>query len=241
MYLLSLLIGTALAASANWCGTGSPSSQELAAIMSLQAAEKDGSLLHRRQNKLIDIPVYVTGIVNSTNSDDELSQAVLEEQVDVLVDRFAPYDITFTVQNITRLVDDDLSQGYSSNGWNLYKYKARKGGYGTLNLYYVTNMDDTVWSAGACTLPSDNITDASPFYYKLDGCTLTSYTVPGGIDADGKVYKGEISVHEVGHWLSLVHTFQGNSCDGPGVSNLGAAVGDARISFERRSLTKGAL
>lgn len=104
--------------------------------------------------------------------------------------------------------------GFDYNGFNGIKAQTKQGGYDTLNLYYVTNMNATAWGWGSCTLPTSNITSGS-LWARLDGCTLVSYTVPGGTN-DGVTYKGQIAVHEVGHWLSLLHTFDGNSCDGPG-------------------------
>jgi hypothetical protein len=207
-----------MAAPNSWCSTNAPTAEHLSAIQSLHASDSVGNGLHRRQNSTeVNVPVYITAVVNTTNSDDVLSEAVLEKQFDVIVDRFAPYDISFTLQNVTRLIDDDNAQGFSFGGWNGFKFAQRKGDYGTLNLYYVSNMADDPWGSGSCTLPSE-AGASDPINGKLDGCTLQAYTAPGGTDNDGKEYIGEIAVHEIGHWLSLLHTFDGQSCTGPGVS-----------------------
>lgn len=47
----------------------------------------------------------------------------------------------------------------------------------------------------------------------LDGCFIDSRTVPGGPMATNN--QGKVAVHEVGHWLGLLHTFEGG-CDGDG-------------------------
>ncbi|CAG9978013.1 unnamed protein product [Clonostachys byssicola] len=217
MLILGLLIGTALAVPSNWCGNKPPTSEHRDAIQALRVAETAGSSLLRRQSgnssSTINVPVYVTAVVNTTDSEEMLSETVLKSQFDVLSDRFVPYNITFTLKSTSRMVDDNNSKGFDYNGWNSFKAAQRKGDYGTLNLFYVTNMDDQTWGSGSCTLPGD--ASGGPLVTMLDGCTMNAYTVPGGVSG-GKTYKGEITVHEVGHWFSLLHTFDGDDCIGPG-------------------------
>jgi hypothetical protein len=56
---------------------------------------------------------------------------------------------------------------------------------------------------------------ASESAFKLDGVVLDPSTLPGGT-APPLYNQGIIAVHEVGHWLSLFHTFEahGNSSGG---------------------------
>ncbi|KAM6536240.1 hypothetical protein FALCPG4_002251 [Fusarium falciforme] len=108
-------------------------------------------------------------VVNTTNEDTVLDDDILETQLAVISDRFAPHGISFTLKGIERLVDDDLSRGYTSLAWSGHLVSSRKGDYATLNLWF-----------------------------------------------NGTTYLGEISVHEIGHWLGLLHTFDGESCTGNG-------------------------
>ncbi|PNP47826.1 metalloprotease [Trichoderma gamsii] len=218
MLASNLLLGaSAYFGGRNWCGTQTNSPEFLSTVAALQASEQSSSAVHARQHAAdanITIPVYMTAFVNTTNSQDILSDDDLKAQFDVLVDNYAPLGITFTLKNTTRIVNDDYARGFDYYNFNGIKAETKQGGYDTLNLYFVTNMDPTEWGWGSCTLPTSNITSDS-LWARLDGCTLVSYTVPGGTN-DGTTYKGQIAVHEVGHWLSLLHTFDGLSCDGPG-------------------------
>ncbi|KAF4981963.1 hypothetical protein FZEAL_2309 [Fusarium zealandicum] len=182
----------------------------MSTIRALRDTER--ATLGRRQETNIVVPVYIHAIINSTNSEDMLDNSVLEAQIAVLQDRFAPHDISFTLQGIDRIVDDDVARGYDSPNWRPHLASSRKGNYATLNLWYVTNMDPSI--GGACTVPGANAVPGS-VSQMLDGCTLQSYSVPGG-RFDGKTYIGEISVHEIGHWFGLFHTFMGESCTGDG-------------------------
>jgi hypothetical protein len=80
-----------------------------------------------------------------------------------------------------------------------------KGDYTTLNLYFVTSVIGGV--EGRCTLPGTS--DVT-----LDNCLVNVEALPGG-RAIGR-NDGTSAVHEVGHWLNLLHTFQGESCFGVG-------------------------
>lgn len=218
MLASKLLLGaSASLGGRSWCGTQTNSPEFLSTVAALQASEQTSSAIHSRQNTTatnITIPVYMNAFVNTTNSQDILSDDDLKAQLDILVESYAPLGITFTLKNATRIVNDDYAMGYDYYNFNGIKAATRQGGYDTLNLYFVSNMNPTDWGWGSCTLPISNITSGSSLA-PLDGCTLVSYTVPGGTN-DGITYKGQIAVHEVGHWLSLLHTFDGLSCDGPG-------------------------
>ncbi|CAM1507763.1 Fc.00g046110.m01.CDS01 [Cosmosporella sp. VM-42] len=216
MHFSQILFRAALivsSATANWCATEHPSEEVLSSMHAMRLAERSDSFgIARRGEQLINIPVYFHAVVNTTDSDETLSDAVLQKQLEVLVHRFAPHNITFTLQATDRLVDDDLARGYTSPNWNGHLFSTRKGSYATLNMWYVTNMDPA--TGGACSLPSASHGPGT-VTGMLDGCTMQSYSVPGG-QYNGTTYLGEISVHEVGHWLGLLHTFQGNNCTGEG-------------------------
>ncbi|ORY33208.1 hypothetical protein BCR33DRAFT_665291, partial [Rhizoclosmatium globosum] len=76
--------------------------------------------------------------------------------------------------------------------------KLRKGGANVMNVYTGTGI------GGLAGLPHANSqTDIS------DGVRLCYNCMPGGNYSNGKVL-----VHEAGHWLGLLHTFQGG-CNDP--------------------------
>lgn len=64
---------------------------------------------------------------------------------------------------------------------------------------------------GFCTLPNPRINSSSPpADYIEDGCNILAATMPGGSIAHYNL--GGTTVHEVGHWNGLLHTFQGETC-----------------------------
>lgn len=116
------------------------------------------------------------------------------------------------------------------------KKSLRQGTYRTLNVYFQTDLQISTSSVtarsadysntgdmsssppqsapnllGFCTLPDPNINASSPLDdYIKDGCNILAATMPGGSIQHYNL--GGTTVHEVGHWNGLLHTFQGESC-----------------------------
>lgn len=84
-----------------------------------------------------------------------------------------------------------------------------EGDAGDLNLYFLTPTDPEGrnivlgWSTSPWQVKDDP---------KLDGVVIHEGSVPGG-DLVG-YDRGDTAVHEVGHWLGLLHTFEGG-CSEP--------------------------
>ncbi len=85
------------------------------------------------------------------------------------------------------------------------KKHLRKGGRGTLNVYTAAVGSDVL---GFSTFPQ---------WYRraprMDGVVIDYRSLPGG--SYGPFSRGYTAVHEIGHWLGLLHTFEGG-CIPPG-------------------------
>jgi len=97
------------------------------------------------------------------------------------------------------------------------KTALRRGNYSDLNIYYQTNLSSPAYSGstmllGYCTLPATWVQPGyAQSYYQQDGCNVIAGSMPGG-----NIYgysQGKTTVHEVGHWFGLLHTFQDNTCN----------------------------
>lgn len=120
-------------------------------------------------------------------------------QVDVLNQDYSPWDIQFSLVNVTRTVNEE---------WAYYRAdlpmrrSLRQGDYSTLNIYFLTYADGYL---GSCTYPY-YVTEGSDQFYR-DGCVVLSGSIPGGPLVPYNL--GRTATHEVGHWLNLAHTFHG--------------------------------
>jgi hypothetical protein len=203
------------------CGTDvSHASEEfLDTIKSLHSGPSGGSHASRAvltardtsNNTAINVDA-VFHIVAKTESKGDITDDMPKAQLDVMNDAYKDYGIQFTLLNVTWTTNDDWALGNKDSDLQMKK-QLRQGTYRTLNIYFQTDLTGGV--LGRCTLPS-NIANGKtdPTVYANDGCNVNANTMPDGT-MDG-YNKGKTACHETGHWMGLLHTFEGNSCDGPG-------------------------
>jgi hypothetical protein len=135
-----------------------------------------------------------------------------------MVESFAPSGFTFDLISI----DYTINSTWAFDGDPLaMKTALHKGEYSDLNVYYQTQVGNRV---GYCHFPVPNIVKGSETFLR-DGCNIRADTMPGG---SLKGYElGKTTIHEVGHWFGLYHTFQGgcNDAFGDGVDDTPPTTG----------------
>jgi hypothetical protein len=126
----------------------------------------------------------------------EVGDDQIAAQMDVLNQAYAGTGYTFTLAGTTRT--DNAYYYDIDSAETAVKNALRVGGASTLNIY-VGNLGGGL--LGWATFPAGY--SHNP---KLDGVVVLNESLPGG---DAAPYNlGVTAVHEVGHWLGLLHTFQ---------------------------------
>ncbi|MCB0322346.1 MAG: zinc metalloprotease [Bdellovibrionales bacterium] len=168
-------------------------------------------------SRIATVPVYFHVISKGSSfADGEVPDAMLVEQVDILNRAYSgetgglrtPF--RFELAGINRVRNANwhvMSPGSESE--LEAKQELRIGGADALNIFLV----DIVPGGG---IEGKILGYASlPVFYGLiapfDGIVINFNALPGGPLAHYNT--GHVTVHEVGHWLGLLHTFQGE-CDG---------------------------
>ncbi|KAH7117764.1 hypothetical protein B0J11DRAFT_91045 [Dendryphion nanum] len=175
----------------------------LAARAGLVTREKDN-------NSQIEVDA-VFHIVAKPEHKGDITHDMPQAQLDSINESYKDYGISFKLINVTWNTNEKWAVGAGDSDLEMKK-ALRQGTYRTLNIYFQTDLTGGV--LGRCTLPSNVGKNTSPSVYANDGCNVNANTMPDG-PMDG-FNKGKTAVHETGHWLGLLHTFEGYSCDGPG-------------------------
>lgn len=163
-----------------------------------------------RANTQISVKTYFH-VLTKQASAGSITQAMVNAQLQAMNQVYNQYGITFVMAG-TDFTANDAWAVAAGNDMTALKQALRKGKYADLNLYFHTDLDGGI--LGTCTLPSSVPSNANPSIYNSDGCNVAAGTMPGG-DVYG-YNAGMTAIHETGHWLGLLHTFEGYSCSGDG-------------------------
>lgn len=168
-------------------------------------------VVHARDTTMINAPA-VFHIVTKTASAGTITQSMVDQQIAQLNTIYNPYNVNFTLVNTTFTTNDAWAVGQGADDTAM-KTALRQGTYATLNIYFQTDLYGSI--LGTCSLPSDiGAAPVDSSTYVSDGCNVQAGTMPGGTITSYNL--GKTAAHETGHWLGLLHTFEGYSCTGDG-------------------------
>jgi hypothetical protein len=149
----------------------------------------------------VTINVYFHVINKGTGiSNGDISSTMINQQISVLNNAYAPYGYSFVLAGTTRTTNATwYSMGYGSQAEAQAKASLRQGSADDLNIY-TANLGGGL--LGWATFPSSYQSQPSD-----DGVVVLFSSLPGGSAAPYNL--GDTATHEVGHWMGLYHTFQG--------------------------------
>ncbi|KAF4555216.1 Extracellular metalloprotease-like protein 7 [Elsinoe fawcettii] len=153
-------------------------------------------------------------VVTSEENKDQYNQAQIDRQIAIMNDAYAPAGFAFT------LLGTDFTVNASWSKLNLQSGAAKtedknmqgvlgKGDYATLNLFFPADITGS--TTGWCTYPSRN---GGRNGRPASGCLVSARSLPKK-NQRGVESGGDLAIHETGHWLGLLHTFEGG-CSGAG-------------------------
>ena len=195
----------------DFCGTRKPDEAQQASDDEVVKKWKEKNKAkngNRELQEAIDVRVVMHLIypVGNPNANEVIKNNNAQAQVDVLQ---AAYQGVFNF-----LLDPDDVKTWESNAWwgisagsteeRNMKTSTREGDCSTLNLWYTRLSGGLL---GWATFPSWCASDQAD-----DGAVNLDRSAIGG--SAFPYNKGDTATHEVGHWLGLYHTFQGEFvCD----------------------------
>ncbi|EXU98104.1 peptidase M43 family protein [Metarhizium robertsii] len=202
----------------NKCGTDSPSAEAINIVHFTNTS----ATIQKRQSAISEEPLYIDTFMHIVAPSQEklqnfVSTATIYKQMKHLNNLFSPAKITFILRNISRTANSHWSRGRKEVQM---KTALHRGSYSSLNIYIVE--EPPLKLLGKATLPFPDSTispDYNSHYTKdqitRDGIYVSVHSLPGSppyknTSSTGTTILnliGTTCVHEVGHWLGLLHTF----------------------------------
>lgn len=158
----------------------------------------------------ITVPTYFH-VITTAAHEGTITQDMVNAQIAEMNTAYNKYGINFNLLGSDFTTNDAWAIAQPAD-MAAAKTALRKGTYSTLNIYFHTDLAGG--NLGTCTLPSQVPPNSNPSIYNSDGCNVNANTMPSGSFTGYN--QGKTAVHETGHWLGLLHTFEGYSCSGSG-------------------------
>ena len=184
----------------NWvdgvrCGTAPTPNDVLSQV---QNAIENNKSQRRTIRNMVNVQVAFH-VIYASNGAGNISNDMIIDQIEVLNDAYAPYDIVFTLVSVDYTMNDswynDMEQYESA-----YKQQLHVDPVHHLNIY-TGNMPGLLgWSYMPYSWPENSY---------MHGVCLLYSCLPGGTAYPYNA--GDTATHEVGHYLGLDHTFR-NGC-----------------------------
>ena len=184
----------------NWvdgvrCGTAPTPNDVLSQV---QNAIENNKSQRRTSRNMVNVQVAFH-VIYASNGAGNISNDMIIDQIEVLNDAYAPYDIVFTLVSVDYTMNDswynDMEQYESA-----YKQQLHVDPVHHLNIY-TGNMPGLLgWSYMPYSWPENSY---------MHGVCLLYSCLPGGTAYPYNA--GDTATHEVGHYLGLSHTFL-NGC-----------------------------
>ena len=198
--LLFGFVASPLFAGPQRCGTRNVTDEEATTI------EQQLQARGRKQAGSISIATYVHVISKGAGFENgDVPDHMIRAQMSVLNNAFAGYTggpatgFSFNLVGVTRTVNERWhNMLILSREEREAKAALRKGGAETLNIYVTSGGGYLGWA----TFPSSYQSQPNQ-----DGIVVDFRSLPHGPYV--AYSEGDTATHEVGHWLSLYHTFQG--------------------------------
>ena len=139
-------------------------------------------------------------------------------QVTVLNKAFNPHGVNFTFSGKSETFNTSVLSLRYQDFVTTFVPQQRQGDYVDLNLFihsnlYYSGIEDTNGThpalLGVSTWPVPTNDTLIPYG---DSCVIDAYTLPDKASFEAHA-SGMTAVHQVGHWLGLLHPFQGDDLD----------------------------
>jgi hypothetical protein len=196
---------------------------------------KNASAQAQQLLPIIQIPTFIN-VISTNASQNRYEDSFYLAQLATLNDKYNTTNFQFDLAGFRRIVNDTFAVGQKEVTQNAMKRMYHNGSYTSLNLYFLSDWKPTEFNGqklpanntmyGSCSFPSA----ITPDIVKLDGCILLQDTLPGNTRRPEASF-GYTTVHEIGHWLGLLHPW-GTPTSEPGACEEPNGIFDLPIMYE---------